>query len=40
MSAAAFWSLPKVVAAMVLLTLPIDFVLRPAFAQPQSPTTV
>jgi MFS family permease len=29
-----------VVAAMVMLTLPLAFVLRPAFAQPQSPTTV
>jgi MFS transporter, FSR family, fosmidomycin resistance protein len=28
-----------VVAAMVMLTLPLAFVLRPAFAQPQSPTT-
>ena len=28
------------VAAMVLLTLPLAFALRPAFAQPQSPTTV
>ena len=28
-----------VVAAMVLLTLPLAFALRPAFAQPQSPTT-
>jgi FSR family fosmidomycin resistance protein-like MFS transporter len=28
-----------VVAAMVLLTLPLAFVLRPAFTQPQSPTT-
>ena len=29
-----------VVAGMVLLTLPLAFVLRPAFAQPQSPATV
>lgn len=29
-----------VVAAMVMLTLPLAFALRPAFAQPQSPTTV
>ncbi len=28
-----------VVAAMVMLTLPLAFILRPAFAQPQSPTT-
>lgn len=28
-----------VVAAMVMLTLPLAFLLRPAFAQPQSPTT-
>ncbi len=28
-----------VVAAMVLLTLPLAFMLRPAFAHPQSPTT-
>jgi FSR family fosmidomycin resistance protein-like MFS transporter len=29
-----------IVAAMVMLTLPLAFVLRPAFAQPQSPTTL